>query len=134
ESTFARAVCATVATSYEGARATPVARYAGDPAHAARSVTRVRRVLRMGSSLADHSVRARPGMEWLDLGRTRIIPASAPRRQTTDEDIEERREDETEEGDAQHSREHRDPHDVAHLGARSARQHQGHHAHDERER
>src|SRR5690242_18758550 len=53
---------------------------------------------------------------------------------STDQDIEERREDETEKGDAEHAGEDRDAHDVAHLRSRAASEHQRQNTHDERER
>ncbi len=55
-------------------------------------------------------------------------------RELTNQDVEQRRQQQPEKSDAQHSREHRNSHGVAHLGARTGRGDERYHTHDESER
>ena len=55
-------------------------------------------------------------------------------RQRAQQHVEHRRQEEAEDGHADHAGEHRDAHGVAHLGAGAGREHQRQHAHDEGER
>src|SRR5215216_1433934 len=54
--------------------------------------------------------------------------------QAADEDVEEWCECQSKERDTEHAREHRDAHDVAHLGTSAAGENERNHTHDERER
>ena len=68
------------------------------------------------------------------IGSARARHRAPPLHQPLDDHVEHRREDQAEEGDAEHAGEHRHAHGVPHLGAGAAGEHQRHHAHDERER
>src|SRR3954469_6598219 len=75
-----------------------------------------------------------PRMQWFDVRRYQRATLRTTRRDAANEHVEERREDQAEEGDAKHPREHGDAHHVAHLRARATGENERHDAHDECER
>src|SRR5260370_40143817 len=74
------------------------------------------------------------GMAWrADRERKSGARFGTPRHEAADDDIKERREEQTKERDAEHAREHGYAHDVAHLGAGAACHHERHDPHHQGE-
>src|SRR3954463_3282873 len=76
----------------------------------------------------------RPRMECTHSVARRTDDRGPPCGETTDDHVKQRCEHEAEESHTQHPREHRDTHHATHLGARTTRDDQRYHTHDERER
>src|ERR1051326_976822 len=87
--------------------------------------------LRMVASLPVDGESTRPDVNRLHLRRRSYSTLCPTGSDAADEDIKERCEDQTEEGDAEHSREDGNSHDVTHFRAGAAREHKGQDSHDE---
>src|SRR3954470_22675909 len=91
------------------------------------------RILRMRATLRTGGEPG-PALYRLNVLWRQHAALRASSRNAADQHVEERREDETEEGHAEHPREDGDTHHVPHLGAGAAREYQRHHTHDEGKR